>query len=440
MNSPTSASPEPSSGVVAGITPASTVSPPLPANSYDAVGRQAWVLLWVAFGFLLVLCIGAPIVVRWYLQNATKAHYVEAQTIRGATMVEDARTGDVTAVVDSVALREGDLVRTDEEARTNVTVYPQTGVSSDLVTVQLRNNGDLLLESARAPRFRYSSAPHEVKLQLDLGTARVTGNALNGRPVAISIKTPHATIFMKDGDDAAITVSSERTEVSDRNGAVRVEAQDQTVQLQSGQRVAVALNMPPSPPEAGPVNLVANGDFTEPLEESWEVEAIVDAGDPSSVAYGTVEVVESGERMAAYIEREGESGIHTETSLLQEINADVLDFDSLILRLDAMVISQSLPGGGQQSSEFPLTARIDFIDVDGNPRFWTWGFYSVDPVANWPIRDGEKIPPFVWYDYESPDFLKSPTFPRPQKVTGIRIYGSGHNYRSMVSGIGLLAQ
>ncbi len=420
------------------MTPAANAASP--ANPYEGVGRQAWVLLWIAFGTLVLFCIGAPIILRWYIQNATQPHYAEVQTIRGATMVEDGRTGEVTAVVDSTPVQAGDLARTDEESRANLTIFPETEAFSDLVTVQLRNNGDMVLQRARAPRFNSSSAPHEVDLQLDLGTARVTANNPDDRPVEVSVETPHAVIFMANGDDAAITVSNERTEVSDRNGNVRVEAQGQEVQLESGQRVAVELNMPPSPPEAGPVNLVTNGDFTQPLTGTWTVEAIVDAGDPSSVTYGTVEIVDNGERTAASIERDGENGIHTETSLIQNIDVDVLDFDSLILRLDAMVISQSLPGGGQQSSEFPLTARIDFVDIDGNPRFWTWGFYSVDPVANWPIRDGEKIPPSVWYDFESPDFLTSPTFPRPQKVTGIRIYGSGHNYHSMVSGIGLLAQ
>ena len=430
VNSTTSASSEPPSGPVTAAT----------LGSYERVGRQAWVLLWVAFGILVLSCSGAPLVGRWYLQNATRPHLAQVQTIRGAAMVEDGRSGEVTAVVATMPIRTGDVVRTDEVSRANVTIFTQADAPSDLVTLQLRNNGDLEIERARAPRFAYSSAPHQVDIRLYLGTARVTANTLDDRPVQISVRTPHAVISLADGDDVAITVSNERTEVSDRNGAVRVEAQGQMVELEGGQRVSVDLGKPLSLPEAGQVNLVKNGDFTAPIEGTWGVEAIVDAGDPSSVAYGTVEIVQSGERMAASIERKGESGIHTETALTQTIDADVLDFDSLILRLDVRVINQSLPGGGQQSSEFPLIARIDFIDIDGNPRFWTWGFYSVDPVANWPIRDGEKIPSLVWYDYESPDFLKSPTFPRPQKVTGIRIYGSGHNYHSMVSGIGLLAQ
>ncbi len=158
------------------------------------------------------------------------------------------------------------------------------------------------------------------------------------------------------------------------------------------------------------------------------------------MTYGEVSIVSSGGRQAAYFVREGEEGIHTETAITQQIDEDVFEYDSLILRMDARLISQSLQGGGIQSSEFPLMVRIDFIDIYGNPQFWTHGFYMVDPVANWPLRDGEKIPSFVWYEYESPDFLNSPTFPRAQTVTSIRVYASGHNYRSQVSGIELIAR
>jgi hypothetical protein len=118
----------------------------------------------------------------------------------------------------------------------------------------------------------------------------------------------------------------------------------------------------------------------------------------------------------------------------------VLDTESLIFRFDVRLINQSLPGGGIQSSEFPMMVRIDFIDVNGTPQFWTHGFYMVDPIENWPLRDGDKIPGLVWYAYESPDFMKSETFPRPAKVVSVRIYASGHNYRSQAADIELIAK
>jgi len=397
-------------------------------------------MLWSAFFAFLVVIIGAPLLARWYIQHATTPKTTVVETIRGAILVFHANKEETSAVVDRLELREGDIVRTDENARANITVADGEESAQPLVSLQLRSNSEVIFQKAREPRFQRSTLPQEVTFHLTLGQARITSSAQSSRPLELLVETPHGRIRMQAGDDAAINVSNETTEVSARGGRIEVEAQNQMVVLEEGQRTAIVLGEPPAPPQAGPINLVKNGDFSEPLESAWQIEAIVDAGDPSTVEKGTVSIVESGNRRAAYFVRDGEQGIHTETAIVQEINADVLDFDSLKLRMDVLILSQSLPGGGQQSSEFPLMARIDFIDVNGNPQFWTWGFYSEDPVANWPIRNGEKIPKFVWYDYESPDFLNSPTFPRPAKVVRIRIYASGHNYRSQASGIGLIAR
>ena len=409
-------------------------------SSYEHVGRQAWIILWMAFFAFLVIVIGTPLLMRWYVQHATRPKRTVVESIRGAILVFHDNKGEESAVLDRMELKEGDIVRTDENARANITVTNGEEQAQPLASLQLRNNSEVVFQKAREPRFRRSTLPQEVSFRLTAGQARVTSNSDMDRPLILTVETPHGRVLMQDGDDAAISVNNEITEVSARGGSIEVEAEGQKVVLESGQRTVIALNAPPGPPQEGPINLVRNGDFSQPLEDTWQVEAIVDAGDPSAVEKGTVTVVDSGSRRAVYFVRDGEEGIHTETAIVQEINADVLDYDSLKLRMDVLILSQSLPGAGQQSSEFPTMARIDFIDVNGNPQFWTWGFYSEDPVANWPIRNGEKIPKFVWYDYESPDFLNSPTFPRPAKVVRIRIYASGHNYRSQASGIGLIAR
>lgn len=413
--------------------------PPTTANPYERVGRQAWILLWIAFGLFMFGLIGIPLSINWYIHNATEYLPAQIEAIRGTTMVMDEDSNDATVVIDTMAMREGQLIRTDETSRANVSIFGSSEASDSLATVQLRSNSELVLEKARTPRFEASDEGDYVDLKLNLGRARVTASADDGRALNIIVTTPHGEVRLRNGS-AAIAVTNDSTEVSARTGEVEVEALGRTVILTDGRRSTIALNEPPSYPSASSQNLVVNGDFSQPLEGTWDVELTVDAGDPSSVTYGDVTIVNSGGRQAAYFVREGEEGIHTETAIVQEINADVLDYDSLVLRLDARLISQSLPGAGIQSSEFPLMVRIDFIDIDGNPRFWTWGFYADDPVANWPIRDGEKIPSFVWYEYESPDFLNSPTFPRPQTVTRIRVYASGHNYRSQASGIDLIAQ
>lgn len=419
--------------------PVESKQPDPSASPYEHVGGQAWILLWLAFLLFLVVIIGLPLSVRYYLRHATVPQPVQAEAIRGITLVFESQLGETMPVIESSDLRENDVIRTDENARANVVIYVREGDSNSIATVQLRSSSELVFQSARTPRFDSSPLIDTIQLRLNQGRARVTGSG-GERPLQITVETLHGIVRLDGDGDAAITVNNEMTEVISRGGYVEVEAHNRRVLLTSDRRSTIALNEPPSDPLPTAINLIKNGDFMQPLEGSWETASVVSADDLTNVAFGEVTIVGDSERKAAYFLREGDEGIHTETALSQDINVDALDFNSLILRMDVLLLSQSLPGGGQQSSEFPLIARIDFIDVNGNPIFWTHGFYMTDPVQNWPIKDGEKIPSFVWYEYESPDFLNSPTFPRPQKVTGIRIYASGHNYRSQASGIGLIAE
>ena len=384
-----------------------------PAKSYENVGRQAWILLWIAFGIFVILLVGIPFTLNWYLQNATNPLPARVEGIRGTTLVVRSESEAATAVIETMDMQEGDTIRTDDTARANVSIYATDAPRDSLATIQLRSNSELIFEQARTARFGFSDNPDHAEFQLNVGRARVTGSADDGRVLNITITTPQGAVHLRNGS-AAIAVDNDSTEVNARSGEVEVIAQGRLVVLNAGRRSTIALGEPPSDPQASSKNLVANGDFSRPPEPTWTIEKVVDVADASHVTYGEVSIVNSGGRQAAYFVREGEEGIHTETAIIQEINADVFDYDSLILRMDVRLISQSLPGGGIQSSEFPLMARIDFIDVYGKPQFWTHGFYMVDPVANWPIRDGEKVPSFVWYEYESPDFLNSPTFPRPR--------------------------
>jgi len=77
--------------------------------------------------------------------------------------------------------------------------------------------------------------------------------------------------------------------------------------------------------------------------------------------------------------------------------------------MDVRLLYQSLAGGGILGSEYPLMVRIDYTDVYGKDQFWVHGFYFRDPVKGWPTINGEKIPPFVWWPYESPNLQEQGT-------------------------------
>jgi len=414
----------------------------LPPETYERVGRQAWIILWIAFAIFVLLITGIPLGIHWYITNTTDSMAVRVEAVIGTALVIQGKNQEPVAVLDTLYIREGDRVRTDENSRANLSIFDTPDEADSLASVQLRNNTEVEVLRARKPKFKRNTHPREVKIMLLSGRARVTSGTVDGQPLMVEVTTPQGMVRITNGS-AAIAVNNETTEVTARSGEVSVIAEGKEVVFPKGRRTIIALGEQPGDPQPADRNLIENGDFSEPLETAWQIESMVDARDLSNVTFGTVSVVNTGGRKAAYFQREAQgedADLHSETSIIQEIDADVLDTESLVFRFDVRLINQSLPGGGIQSSEFPMMVRIDFIDVNGTPQFWTHGFYMVDPIENWPLRDGEKIPGLVWYAYESPDFMKSETFPRPAKVTSVRIYASGHNYRSQAADIELIAK
>jgi hypothetical protein len=183
-------------------------------------------------------------------------------------------------------------------------------------------------------------------------------------------------------------------------------------------------------------DLLYNGDFKSELNK-WSVynEQGVDAG----VVNGSAEIVQSGDRSAVRLARMGEDGNHCETGIVQEINRDVRDFTSMRFHADVQLLYQSLSGGGYMSSEFPVIVRIDYKDIYGIDRFWTHGFFYQNDSA-FPVQNGDQIPRYKWYPYESGDLMKDLGDIRPSWINSMRIYASGWNYQSMVAEVGLIVE
>jgi hypothetical protein len=158
------------------------------------------------------------------------------------------------------------------------------------------------------------------------------------------------------------------------------------------------------------------------------------------VVPATVEVIEQDGRRVVHFIRQGEENVHTEVGIRQTIDQDVNVFDFLSIRLDVKLIRQSLPGAGYLSSEFPIRVEIAYTDIYGKDLTWGRGFYYRDPEPGWPIINGDKIPPFVWFSYESPNLMEELKDTRPARVNSIRVYASGWNYESMASEISLVAR
>ncbi len=403
--------------------------------------RVAWAVMLTSFFICIALAIGVPLGFRSFLQHAARPLPVEAQSLQGTALIEFPGQPELAALTRPRALNPGMTLRTDDASSVSITVFTngEENRRNEVASILMYNNTQLTLLESAQPRFpRWSPDPGRLRVRVSQGRVRVIGGHFADRDLDITVETLHGVVRARNAS-FSVFVNNQGMEVTVRQGQALVAARGLAVWVREGERTTVPLAQPPQPPTSAERNLIRNGNFTEPLEVAWVVGFL----QPEVVAAGTVAVVTVGGRRAVKFSRRAEEGVHTEVWIEQPLNADVRDVDSLVLRMDVRLLYQSLSGGGMMGSEYPLMVRIDYTDVYGKDQFWVHGFYFRDPeIRGWPTVNGEKIPPFVWWPYESPNLvaLWERQGTRPAVLHKIRIYASGHNYESMVAEVGLFAR
>jgi len=399
--------------------------------------RAAWVILLLSFALFLALAIGIPLSVHAWVQHATVYRPPLLHVLRGTLLLEVPGHGELIPVTKERSLSPKTLIRTDATSGAILSLLSGGEKNIELATVQVFNQTRLRLLDSRTPLFKASKDPIRLALRLDAGRIRVTSSQQGDRPVHISVTTPHGRIALAGGS-YSIFVSNAGTEMTVRTGEADVSALGVTRHVGSGKRVFIALGAPPQAPEPAEYNLVRNGNFLQPLASTWQIGW---APNDPKVDPGTVSVVNVGGRYAVLLSRRStQEGVHTEVWIEQKLNQDVRDIESLVIRLDVRLLYQSLSGGGYLGSEYPLMIRLSYTDVNGRDREWVHGFYFRPPENRaWPTVNGEKIPPFIWYPFETKNLLAAlkAQGAQPATLRSLRIYASGHNYQSMVSEVGI---
>ena len=398
--------------------------------------RIAWTTLIVAFVLFAILALAIPLSVRSFLFYATVPLSAQLRPISGTPLMWQRADEEALGVTDGREMSEDTRVRSPEAASAVVTFGQEADSGTALANVHLYSNSEVSLLKLREPRFALSPEPYRVELQVIEGWIRISAFRPAARALDLVVHTPHCRAELAAGS-YSVQVSDIGTEIAVRYGESKVLAAGDLVTVGLGERTQVEWGQPPASPMPAARNLITNSDFSEPLTSGWQVDTYQQGAD---VVAGTAEITERAGQRSVLLSRRGEEGVHTETGISQLIDQDVQDYDFLNLRLDAQVRFQSLPGGGYLSSEFPLMVRLDYTDIYGKEQFWVHGFYSRDPEPNWPILDGERIPAFVWYPYESGNLVQLLPATRPARVNSIRIYASGHNYESMVTQVALTAR
>jgi hypothetical protein len=396
--------------------------------------RLAWTVLLLAFATFCVLVVAVPLGVRWYILNATNAKTTSVTSIRGTVLVEKPNTTLPVPIVDGNTQDVDETTRivTDGTSQAVLTFFNDS-------TVTLYGQTTVRIQRARVPRFALSQRPDTIVVQLEQGRVRVA--PVSRSQLTFEVRSPHGVVSLGEGS-FSIETSDEGTEVTARSGWAQLVAAEEVVRLAAGERSLVSPGKSPSAPLPAERNLLANGDFSAPLADAWEIYRVEP---PGGVITTSAKIAEIEGREALRFLSEGKDNLHSEIGIIQQVNESVQDFDSLRIQVDVRLNQQSLPGGGTLGSEFPVMVHLAYKDAEGNDRDWYHGFYYVPAPENWvlnntPDNSNERIAHMLWYPYESVNLLDSLGTAKPVYIKYIRIYASGWLYDALVTDVALLAQ
>ena len=424
------------------VTPSATVeeepsvsSQPMP-RWRERPERAAWIVLLLSFALFLFLITGIPLAVRNLYHTAAAKQSLQFETTLGTVLLYPPNSDQPIALTERrEGISEGSRLETGAGAQ-GVLGLPVGGQSDELMgTILLYPNTTLEIAMSRRPYFAGSREPHTLRIRVQEGQVRLFTRSAFDRPVEVQIETPQGEAQLEEGN-YAFFVNDESSEIVVKQGVARIsQAGQEPVEIESGLRSWIQANGTILLPAVAAVhNLLQDSAFTRPLGEVWE------SYTPPYVTPGTVEFIEKDGRHAASFLYRGPDQMHTEIGIRQDVDQDVHNYDSLVVKLDVNLDWQTLPGAGEQSSEFPLRVEITFTDIFGEERRWGHGFYNMDPLPEYPLFNGEQIPQFNWHSFESENLMEVLDATPPARIDSIRLYASGWNYLSFASDLELIVE
>ncbi len=404
-------------------------APPGELRSYRRIEILAWAIITTSFlvfaGLVVLLWKGVPA----YLSRATLEHEARVEVFAGTVEVQEPGSTRWEVIGPNRVLREGDTLHATDNAKALVTFF-------DSSTVRLYPTASITLEKMRSSRFgkRFTY----IRLAQQSGRVRV-GVAHLDASASIQFLVYGGggrAIFWEEGSYSTEVMRDGTFSVTARMGRGDVIADGQLVGIGGGERAAVVEGRPVGP-EPAAQDLVANGSFsalgTNGLPRGW---LVFDRNEGKESVVGSVSIQRDGDVNRAVFGRRGGT-YHGEDGLHQEINADVSDFDSLILSADVRIDYQKLPGGGFVGSEYPLILRVTYLDSTNAQWEWYHGFYIQNELG-YPAQTGEQIAPGEFRQYSQNLF--STGYPRPARILSMDVFASGWDYESQVKNVRLVGE
>jgi hypothetical protein len=420
-----------------------------PTITTPGIRRQvvrAWLLLLVGFGVFLVLLFFAASTAYSYVVDGTEERTGTLEPVSGQSLLlrSEGET-DWRLVTNRTTVREGDQISTGSATAGWLTLFDQS-------TVEVSENSLLQVNRMRTSRLFHDRK--EIELEPIRGTIYV-GMAPRGEfsSSELKVRSGPANVRMRDeiriAQTGSFLVETQRHDplgdeddpiLSVRVAVLRGEATletDKTEQtLSADQQVVVDPAGEHGEKTSAKRELIRNGDFSRQMED-W-IEFHETTGDVAGET-GTVERVplESSSTSGAgvQISRSSSQGDNWETGIQQSIGQSLRVHSSLNLTFDLRIDEQQPPGGGIQQTEFPVIVKLNYIDLQGQPREWWHGYYiQEDPESPVSEEQATLIERGEWVMIN--EDLRELT-PLPRQISSITLYASGHNYRTYITNISL---
>ena len=416
-------------------------NPPLevaaPGRSYRFVAALAGGSIIAGLLIFAALVYAVFFTVTTFIPSVTDSRLATMTAVVGTVETRQAGTNRWSLASSGLQLREGDTIRTHENSRVLITLFDQS-------TATLYPLTELTVTTMRANRFGTAlrSNPRTI-ISLHEASGRALLGVAHLNPVTsldFEVAGGGGTASLSEGSYIAKVTPNQTFEVVATRGSSVVRAAGAQVPIRGGERTQVRAGQPPDSPILAAEDLIENGTFvqaespTKPLK--WDVAAPTPEG--RDVAGRTRPTSDESFSVVRFTRSGGT--YHAEQGIRQIINQDVTDYNIVRLDMRFKVFSQSVPGGGDQGSEYPLMVRVNYLDETGTPALFVRGFY-VQNNGNLPVTNGQLIKAGEWQNLVGEDGLQlQRVTPNVQLIQSVEVMASGHDYDSEIQRVSLVVE
>lgn len=400
----------------------------------------------LAFVSCIVLAIGTPASIRWFIFNATQPLKVMLLPRDGIVTFQPGGRGPQEVINDSVEVSPQSRIElSSNDAEALLLFYPQQEPEAPVSTLQVNGETALTFRAARTPLFERSKLPNHISIRVDASRRLQISVGADGRASLLEIATPQSTVKLEEGT-YNLAVDAERTELIVSRGRAHIPdpVENETIVLTDAQFVELTAEGRGEIRSSSRRDVLRNGDFSRPLDRYWETFTL--RKQFAEESDGQVTRTESNRDSVAF-ERNGVG--HIEVGISQDLNQDVQGIKTLHVTALLRVDEQSIPLCGIAGTECPVMLRVTYLDNQGGRHEWLQGFYALIGSGysdTCTLCEGSpqhiQVPAQSWYPYTSPDLLPllSERGAEPATILSIDLYAAGHTFRSAVDEIAILIE